>query len=199
VQDDDGAWSENKSIEIFITAPFLEVIVVPLDKGEFFEGSDVHLKVHIKNNGTAVAKNVNVTFNVDGRRIRVIWFPHIFPGETRTATAIWEAQVGKHNISVEVKDSKYSPVSILDGGELNMDIEVEQDNSFQAFVFSIVLAFIAIIAFFVASASLRKRRRKKVLQEVKKTIREASGSGVNAQEAENMLEELENDFRIRLK
>jgi len=199
VQDDDGAWSEIKSIEIFITAPLLEVIIVPLDKGEVMEGNDVHLKVHIRNNGTATAKNVNVTFMVDGNMIKIIWFPNIFPGETRTATAIWEAEAGKHNISVVVKDSKYSTVTILDEGQMNMDIEVKQDASFLAFLFSIVLAFVIIIAFFVISAFLRKRRRKKVLLEVKKTIREANGTGVGVQDAQNMLEELENEFRIRLK
>ena len=199
VEDDDGAWSEIRNIEIFITAPLLELIFVPVDQGEYMEGDDVHLNVHIKNNGTAAARNVNVTFMVDGTRIRVIWFPHIFPGETRTATAIWEAQSGKHNISIIVKDSKYSTVTILDGGKLNMDLEVKQDASSWVFLLSIAFAFIIIIAFFVISVFLRKRRRKKVLQEVKKTIKEATGKGVGVQEAENMLEDIENEFRIKLK
>lgn len=199
VMDDDSAWSEMKSIEIFITSPLLEVIVVPLESKDFMEGSDVHLKVHVRNNGTAVAKNVNVTFMVDGVRLSVIWFPNIFPGETRTATAIWEAKTGKHNISVTVKDSQYSTVSILEGGEMNMDIEVKQDASFWAFMFSIAFAFIVLIAFFVISAVLRKSRRKKVLKEVQKTIRDANNSGVGVLEAKNMLEEIENDFKIKLK
>jgi hypothetical protein len=51
----------------------------------------------------------------------------------------------------------------------------------------------------VISAVLRKSRRKKVLKEVQKTIRDANNSGVGVLEAKNMLEEIENDFKIKLK
>jgi len=199
VKDSDGVWSPAKSMGIRITAPVIEVLDVSIESGKLVEGDDVRITVKIKNTGTSAARNVSVIFRVDGDLLERKELFHILSGETKSVNATWKAEKGKHNITIEVLDEENIPIAINEEVQLNSAIKVDTDPSFLALILSLAFAFLAIIGFFVISSYLRKRRRKKTLRNLRDKVRTANKSGVGVLEVKNELEDLGNEFGIRLK
>ena len=196
VKDQDGAWSSPVSIEIFVTAPSLS-IEFKFDDRSIREGDSIKVVVRVTNNGTAAAREVNVTLRVDGTRVDWKMWYYIDPGETKTIDLTWVASGGEHNITIDTTASNHPSILMDVTGDESLDVKA--DASFWAFIVSLVLAFVILVGFFAFSVFSKKRRRKKVLRELLGKIQEANKTGVGTLEVKNMLEDVENEYGIKLK
>ncbi len=194
VMDNDGAWSEERIMEIFIKAPKLEVVDISIKGEGVDEGGDVPIGVSIANRGTAVARDVKVVFYVDDEVLESHVIYHIFPGEIKSVNSSWRATLGKHNITIEVMDKNNYPVMIKDGFALDETIKVESDDDLFMLLLSIGSCFLALVSFLLVSALLRKRRRKRIYRKVRRRVEEANRYGVGVRETEDMLGEIDKEF-----
>ncbi len=194
VMDNDGGWSGQRTMEIFITAPKLEVIDISIEGGGVEVGEVVPMGVSIANRGTAVARDVKVTFYVDDEVLESYVIYHIFPGEMKSVNSSWKAVAGKHNITIEVLDSSDYPVEIDEGFVLDETIEVGSDDDFFLFALSVGGCLLVLILFLAVSAILRKRRRRKIYRKVQERMEEANRFGVGIQETEDMLKEIDGEY-----
>ena len=194
VMDNDGAWSEERIMEIFIKAPKLEVVDISIKGEGVDEGGDVPIGVSIANRGTAVARDVKVVFYVDDEVLESHVIYHIFPGEIKSVNSSWRATLGKHNITIEVMDKNNYPVMIKDGFALDETIKVESDDDLFMLLLSIGSCFLALVSFLLVSALLRKRRRKRIYRKVRRRMEEANRYGVGVRETEDMLGEIDKEF-----
>ncbi len=194
VMDEDGAWSSSVLAELLITSPLLELEDFSIEGKKFTEGDDVTIKLKITNRGTALAKDIIVGIKVDGYEIDSITFPYIFSGESKTAETIWLAEVGNHNISLEIMDSNSWTVEIRDELKPVKLIEVENDRSYYLLLTSLGFSLMLIILFFVISTGLKSRRRKKILRSLRNEIEETALNGVGVAEAEEIYKACKDKF-----
>jgi len=194
VMDNDGAWSGEINMEVFITAPKLEVVDISIEGEGVEKGGDVPIGVSIANRGTAVARDVKVIFYVDDEMLESHVIYHIFPGEMKSVNSSWKATAGKHNITIEVMDKNNYPVEIKDGFVLDGTIEVRSDDDLFMLILSIGSCLLVLILFLLVSAILRKRRRKKIYRKVRTRVEEANRYGVGIRETEDMLREIDKEF-----
>ena len=194
VMDNDGAWSRERIMDIFVTAPKLEIVDIAIRGKGVEEGDGVPMGVSIVNRGTAEARDVKVIFYVDDEVLESHVIFHIFPGEIRSVNSSWKAAAGKHNITIEVWDSNDYPVEIGDGFVLDETIEVESNDDLFLFAVSVGACLLVLILFFVISVLLRKRRRRKIYQKIQERMEEANRFGVGIRETEDMLGEIDREY-----
>ena len=194
VMDNDGAWSRERIMDIFVTAPKLEIVDIAIRGKGVEEGDGVPMGVSIVNRGTAEARDVKVIFYVDDEVLESHVIFHIFPGEIRSVNSSWKAAAGKHNITIEVLDSNNYPVVIGNGIVQDETIEVESSDDFFLLVVSVIACLLVLILFLRLSALLRKRRRRKIYLKIQERMKEANRFGVGFRETEDMLSEIDKEY-----
>jgi len=197
VMDNDGAWSPPDTMEINVTSPLISV-KVSIPTGDIWEGDTVVISVEISNDGTAGAENITMKLLVDGEVVdRAVLF-HLIPGDRKTINFSWEAESGEHNISVDIL-GKGKDLLVSGGSELNADVEVSRMSTQGTLLIAAIAAPLLVLIYVIVSFRMKKGRRKKVLRKLDGMVEDADRSGVGAEEAKGVLQEVGDKFGIRLK
>ena len=156
------------------------------------------ISVEISNDGTAGAENITMKLLVDGEVVdRAVLF-HLIPGDRKTINFSWEAESGEHNISVDIL-GKGKDLLVSGGSELNADVEVSRMSTQGTLLIAAIAAPLLVLIYVIVSFRMKKGRRKKVLRKLDGMVEDADRSGVGAEEAKGVLQEVGDKFGIRLK
>ncbi|MGA1873676.1 MAG: CARDB domain-containing protein, partial [Thermoplasmatota archaeon] len=91
--------------------------------GDAYKGDRLTFLVKVGNRGETAARNVVVQLLIDDRQISNVTLPHVpcFPGESKLVMLSWEAEPGKHRVSM-----------VIDPGDMIVELnEVEAAGSME--------------------------------------------------------------------
>lgn len=195
VRDDDDAWSDPAYLNIEVVAASLETSGIGLGPGNARDGEEITVTVALKNTGTAEAREVTVRFMVDGTDLYEAEIPLIPVGEQREAKAFWTASPGRHAISAEILIRNETYMVISGNSSLGRTVRIESANSYGYAILSAVLAVAIPTAVVAISLLLRKRRRKRIVDELERTIDNSGQRGMAVGDSRDVLRKLREEFQ----